>query len=59
VARFVLLALWLGFAALLAVLPHDREIAAAVLLAGLSAWLESSLGALTFHRLIQRLSRRG
>ncbi len=55
VARFVLIVLWLGFAALLAFLPHDREIAAAVLLAGMSTWLESAHGALAFRRLMQRL----
>jgi hypothetical protein len=57
-ARFVIIALWLAFAALLAVLPHDREIAAAVLLAGVSTWLESAHGALAFHRLMQRLRPR-
>jgi hypothetical protein len=54
-ARAVLIALWLGFATLLALLPHDMEIAAAVLLAGLSTLLESAHGAAAFHRLTLRL----
>jgi hypothetical protein len=57
-ARFVIIALWLAFAALLAVLPHDREICAAVLLAGISTWLESAHGALAFRRLTYRLRPR-
>jgi hypothetical protein len=56
-ARLVIIALWLGFAAMLAILPHNREIAAAVLFAGLSTWLESAHGALAFHRMTQRLWR--